>query len=110
MCGKCVTWCDCRDGFKAEKHNTFLVEQRLWREQEARQEEERRRVEQFWLRLKDDLGDHSQPAFTWPRCVLESLMFITWLALIPLSYLATELLFYFGTLHINEDLLEILYK
>ena len=33
-----------------------------------------------------------------------------WVSIIPLSYLAMEGIFIFGTRHIREDLLESLYK
>ena len=94
----------CREGYRPEKHNLYLVEQRLWREQERRQGEERRRRREAWSRLKDDLGDDTQPAvFTWARCLLETFLVALWLSIIPLSYLAMELAFYFGSRHLRED-------
>ena len=101
----------------------YLVEQRQWREHQERLLQERRRINQTWQKLKDDLGDTSE-VFSWSRCILESVIIIISLrdvdyysyfnemislSVIPLYYLATELLFYFGTLHINQDLLDILY-
>ena len=80
------------------------MEQRLWREQEVRQGQERRRRAEAWTKLKDDLGEDNPPGvFTWPRCLLETLMLVLWLGIIPVSYLAMELAFYFGSLHIRED-------
>ena len=38
------------------------------------------------------------------------MIFTAWVSIIPLSYLAMEGIFIFGTRHIREDLLESLYK
>ena len=57
-----------REGFQPEKHNLYLVEQRLWREQERRQQEASRRRREAWARLREDLGDDTQPGgVSWPR-------------------------------------------
>ena len=37
------------------------------------------------------------------RCLLETFLLVLWLGIIPLSYLAMELAFYFGSRHIRED-------
>ena len=41
-----------RDGYNADKHNGFLVEQRLWREQCVRQEAERKLNQEAFRRLQ----------------------------------------------------------
>ena len=41
-----------RNGYNADKHNGFLVEQRLWREQCVRQEAERKLNQEAFRRLQ----------------------------------------------------------
>ena len=41
-----------RDGFDASKHNGYLVEQRMWREQQLRQQADKRRLAEAFLRLQ----------------------------------------------------------
>ena len=51
-----------------------------------------------------ELGDDNVPRpFSWSRLLLESVMFTSWISIIPLSYLAMEGVFIFGTQHIGDQ-------
>ena len=55
-----------RNGYNADKHNGFLVEQRLWREQCVRQEAERKLNQEAFRRLQvleDDTGTENGAVF-----------------------------------------------
>ena len=51
-----------------------------------------------------ELGEDNLPRpFTWSRLLLESVMFTSWLSIIPLSFLTMEGVFMFGTQHIGDQ-------
>ena len=112
-----------RNGFKAEVHNEYLVEMRLWGEQQAREAAENKMITEHWTKFQvifyyaskiylvkqEEKAIREAVPFTWRRCILEGVAFTTWLGIIPLSFLSMELLFHFGTAFISPELADHLY-
>ena len=109
------------NGFDASIHNKFIVQKALWEEQVKRVKDEENEIVTAYKVYKARLKLYERKSLiclfqenkksiqkaqplSILRCCMEVLLISTMLLTIPTALLATEILFYFGTLYIPSSL------